>query len=294
MDFRRNLTVLIIASLFYSSASIFVRLAVNIPPVTLTFYRLSISAIVVTALFLLFKRSKKPKRKDVGLLAFSGCVLAIHFVFFIYAVKNTSVANATFLVETSPVFVAFIAPLVIKEKTTITEVFSVSLALMGAFIAISGAGNTLSLTSVNFGDIAALAAAILMCVYTLIGRRVRRYTPLLSYVAYVYSIAAFVALPTTIFSGEPLIGAYLMGDVLAVFGLAIVSTVLGHSLYNYALKEMKAIIVNLSALLEPSIASLLAFILFQEEPTLIQVCGYLLIVVAITLIALSQKRSSQK
>lgn len=288
---NRNLGVLIIASLFYSSASIFVRLAVDIPPVTLTFHRLLISAVFVTVPFLLFKRMKKLRMKDMVLLAFSGGVLAIHFTFFIYAVKNTSVANATFLVETSPVFVAFIAPLVIKEKTTKIEAFSVSLALIGAFIAIFGSGNTF--TSTSFGDLAALGAAILMCVYTLIGRRLREYTPLLCYIAYVYSVAALVVFPIALFSGESLIVSSTLGDILAVFGLAVVSTVLGHSLYNYALKEIKAVIVNLSALLEPSIASLLAFLLFKEEPTLIQIYGYLFIVAAIALIALSQKHRGQ-
>ena len=66
-------------------------------------------------------------------------------------------------------------------------------------------------------------------------------------------------------------GPYGVSSVLAILGLALVPTVFGHSLYNYALGSVKTVTANFFPLLEPIIASLFAVSLFNETPTLIQV-----------------------
>jgi len=63
-------------------------------------------------------------RKQVVLVVLAGLVLSLHFATFILAVKFTTVANATFLVNTSPVMLAVLAPIMIKERTTSVKVLA--------------------------------------------------------------------------------------------------------------------------------------------------------------------------
>jgi drug/metabolite transporter (DMT)-like permease len=76
---------------------------------------------------------------------------------------------------------------------------------------------------------------------------------------------------------------------LAIFGLALIPTTLGHSLYNYSLGSVKAVTANIFPLMEPIIASVLAVPLFNEIPTPTQIAGYALILMAVVIVATSLK-----
>jgi drug/metabolite transporter (DMT)-like permease len=79
-------------------------------------------------------------------------------------------------------------------------------------------------------------------------------------------------------------------NLVAILGLAIVPTMLGHSLYNYSLGAVKTVTANLFPLLEPIIASVFAVFLFREIPTIIQLFGYLLILTAVAVVVTSQSK----
>jgi drug/metabolite transporter (DMT)-like permease len=73
-------------------------------------------------------------RTDLGLVTISGVMLSLHFVTFIFAVKATTVANATFLVSTSPIMLAVLSPLLIRERTTSREGVGVIIATLGILL----------------------------------------------------------------------------------------------------------------------------------------------------------------
>jgi drug/metabolite transporter (DMT)-like permease len=87
------------------------------------------------------------------------------------------------------------------------------------------------------------------------------------------------------FSGTETFKPYDAQNLLAILGLGIVPTMLGHTLYNYALGSVKAVTANLFPLMEPIIASLLAVVLFGEIPTIVQDAGYFLILAAVVIVA---------
>lgn len=278
----RGITSLLIASVSFGSAALFIRFASEASAVSLAFYRLAIAAVVMILFALSTRSLKLVRRFELLLLAFSGIVLGLHFVTYILAVQETTVANATFLVNTSPAMLAVLSPVVIKERTTGREIVGVTLAILGVLL-VAYAGNGFRV--LGLGDLSALAAALLLALYTLIGRRLR--TSGLStgcYTSYVYSFAALVSLLIALSLGTRVSGPYGFSSVLAILGLALVPTVFGHSLYNYALGSVKTVTANLFPLLEPIIASLFAVPLFHETPTLIQVIGYVLILSSVVIV----------
>jgi drug/metabolite transporter (DMT)-like permease len=84
--------------------------------------------------------------------------------------------------------------------------------------------------------------------------------------------------------------SYNAVNMVAILGLGIVPTLVGHSLYNYSLGSVKVVTANLFPLLEPVIASILAVLLFSEIPTLAQIGGYSLILVSVAIVVTSLQK----
>jgi drug/metabolite transporter (DMT)-like permease len=218
-------------------------------------------------------------------------VLSFHFATFIFAVKETTVANATFLVNTSPIMLAVMSPLVIRERTSPREGVAVLVA-MGGVLLVAYAGNGFS--AFGLGDLSAILAAFFVAVYSLVGRHLRtRRLNTACYTSYVYGTAAIVSLAMVGFSPAQTFKPYDTQTLLAILGLGVVPTLLGHTLYNYALGSVKTVTANLFPLMEPIIASLLAVILFAEIPTIVQSAGYFLILAAVAIVATSRSTFSQ-
>jgi drug/metabolite transporter (DMT)-like permease len=221
--------------------------------------------------------------RDLLLVIMSGAALSLHFAAFILAVKETTVANATFLVNTSPIMLAVMSPLILKERTTSREAVAVLVATLGILLVANG-GN--GFRAFGLGDVSALLAAFFVAIYSLIGRHLRTSgVSTVCYTSYVYGTATIMSLMMVAFSGTQTFKPYDVQNLLAILGLGIVPTMLGHTLYNYALGSVKAVTANLFPLMEPIIASLLAVMLFGEIPTIVQDAGYFLILVAVVIVA---------
>lgn len=288
----RYLISLFIASLCYGSASILIRLIHNLNFLTITFYRLLISSLIIILISLFLGELKVKYERKYLLILTSGFLLSIHFTFFILAVQKTSVANATFFVNTSPIFVAFLSPFLLKEHVSKSEVASVLMAIFGIFIASINLGEGYFASQNILGDLSAIASALLYCLYTIIGRKVRTSTSNWLYLSYVYSIATLTTLLQTPIWASPIETPQTIHNFILLFALAVIPTLFGHGLYNYALVGAKAVIANIIAILEPSIASLLAFFIFTEVPMINQIVGYLIIIGAISLVALKSTKTS--
>lgn len=283
----RGLAALFVASFFFATAAIFVRFATEASAISLTFFRLFIAALALI-LFASARRSlHRLSRRDLILVAISGTFLSLHFASFIFAVKETTIANATFLVNTSPVMLAVFSPLLIRERTTSRELVSVLVATLGVII-VAYAGN--GFRAFGLGDLSALLAAFFVTQYSLVGRYLRASgVSTACYTSYVYGVAALVALLLVGVLGERPFRVYDAQNVLAILGLALLPTAVGHSLYNYSLGSVKAVTANLFPLMEPVLASIFAIPLFAEIPNPVQIAGYSLILLAVGIVATNLK-----
>jgi drug/metabolite transporter (DMT)-like permease len=229
--------------------------------------------------------------RDALLVVVSGVTLSFHFLAFIFAVEFTTVANATFLVNTSPIMLAVLSPVLIRERTTSREGAGVLTATLGILL-VANVGN--GFRSFGFADVSALLAAALLSLYSLIGRYFRaRGVSTAAYTAYVYSTATIVALSLADILGSKTFRTYDITNIIAILGLALVPTTLGHTLYNYSLGSVKALTANLFPLLEPILASMFAVLLFGEIPTLTQIVGYVLILSAVVIVVMSSSVEQQ-
>ena len=283
------MVALFVASFFFATSAIFIRFATEASAMSLTFFRLLISALVMVIFASARRNLRFLGRRDLVLVAVSGVFLSLHFATFIFAVKETTIANATFLVNTSPVMLAVLSPLIIKERTTSRETVSVLIAMFGVIL-VANAGN--GFRAFGFADLSALLAAFFVAQYSIVGRYLRTSGVSTScYTSYVYSAAALVALLMVGILGEHTFRLYDTQNVVAILGLALLPTAVGHSLYNYSLGSVKTVTANLFPLMEPILASLFAIPLFREVPNPIQVAGYTLILLAVIIVATKSQMS---
>lgn len=283
----RGIVALAVASFFFASSAILIRYATEASAISLTFFRLSIAAAAMILFASATRNLRFLGRRDLGLVAVSGTFLSLHFATFIFAVMETTIANATFLVNTSPVMLAVLSPLIIRERTTSREAVSVLVATTGILI-VAHAGN--GFQTFGLADLSALLSAFFVSMYSLVGRFLRTSgVSTACYTSYVYSAAALVALLMVGALRADTFQWYDTQNVLAILGLALLPTAMGHSLYNYSLGSVKAVTANLFPLMEPILASLFAIPLFGEVPNALQVAGYALILLSVIIVATNLK-----
>jgi drug/metabolite transporter (DMT)-like permease len=172
-----------------------------------------------------------------------------------------------------------------------------SRVLLGAILAIvgsmvlgygdfDGGGNAL------LGDFLALAGAIFVACYVLVGRGVRKKISLLPYIYIVYFSGSLVLLLGSVITKQPLTG-YPFDTWVWFVALAVVSTIFGQSFFSWALKYVKAVVVSISILGEPVGATLLAFIIWKQVPDFLQVVGGILIIFGLAIFIRFSQYSNQ-
>lgn len=281
--------VLAVGLLAVSHGAIFVRLA-DAPALVTAAWRLTFSLAVLLPLAAIFARREllTLSRRDWGLAAGAGFFLALHFATWIASLDYTSVANSVVLVNTIPLWVGLFSPLVTGERLTRPLLVGIGFSLLGILIigfeGFSGPSQTLR------GDGLALLGGLCAAFYIMLGRNLRRKLSLLAYVSLCYGGAAALIWAAVLLLKLPFSG-YPPGTWLAFGGLAVVSQLIGHTSYNWALKYVSAPLIAISLLGEPVIGTLLAWLLFAEGLTIYKVSGGLLILSGIYFAATGGRRS---
>lgn len=217
-------------------------------------------------------------RKEILLCLLSGIFLGFHFVTWISSLAYTSVSSSVVIVATQPIFVALFTPMILKEKIDFWVFMSILIALTGIFII---AGRDVKIGGENLkGDFLSLIGAIMAALYLTLGRSIRKKLNLLPYIFLVYSISTVVIFIFCLFSGVNFSPVTWKNLILFVL-LALIPTLIGHTLYNYILKYVKAHVVGMTILGEPLGATLLAFLILKEIPVITIYIGGVLIFIGI-------------
>ena len=212
-------------------------------------------------------------KKDALLSALSGLFLAVHFVIWFESLRYTSVAISTTICCTEVVWVTLGFCLILKGSISRKALLAIGVTLLGnVLIAWADLGTASGL----LGDLMSLAAAVLLAAYTIIGRVVRMNVSTTVYTYICYSACALALVLTCLVQGLDFT-AYGFSPYVAGLLLAIFSTILGHSIFNWCLKFFTPSFVSASKLCIPITSAVFAFLAFSEIPTALQVIGCLVI-----------------
>jgi len=279
-----------------STASIFIRYAqIYAPSLVIAAYRLAIATLVLAPVAFFRHRSELHLRKrwEIVLALLSGLCLALHFAAWITSLEYTTVTSSVVLVATTPLWVALLSPITLKEPLTRVIWIGMVLVIVGSVIV--GLSDTCTLNAGSFscptfqdlvtgeaflGDMLALVGAWMAAGYVLIGRRLRSQMSLVPYIFLVYGVAAVILIIIMLVAGYSPWG-YPPQTYLWLVLLAIIPQLLGHSTFNWALGFLPAAFVAITLMGEPVGSTVLAYILLKETPTAVEFFGAILILAGI-------------
>jgi len=247
-----------------STSPILIRVAA-LPALALAFWRCLAGAAVLAPFAPRGTATGRLTRRDLLHLAASGVFLAAHFALWNASLGLTTVAAATTLVSSAPLFVG-LGSVFLGEPPGGLAWAGIVLATVGAVVI--GAGDAAGFGAgpdALAGDALAFAGALAMAAYLLLGRVARRRLPVATYAASVYGVAAAVLLPACLLTSSDL-GGYRAAGWLALAGVVVGPQLLGHTVFNGLLAAVSASVVAVVMLLEPVIATALAWWLFSELP----------------------------
>ncbi len=271
--------VVFIGVFFVSFSAILVRFSQG-TAWTLAFYRMALACLILCPVVLYRHRQELKSMAKTDLLksCVSGIFLGLHFVAYFDSLAYTTIGASVVLANTEVFFVALISLLLWREKIPRKGWIGIGLTFFG--------GVTVAFTSGDitggqiYGNLLALSSAAAMSVYTLLGQSVRKHHSTAVYTAIVYGCAAVtIALLGSILQATvfPICGT----DFLLALALALVCTLLGHSLYSWGLKFESAAFISMTKLLEPIFAALLGLFFFHETLTITTILGGLAILAGI-------------
>ena len=222
---------------------------------------------------------KRLEKKDIltGILA--GILFALHFTIWFESLKHTSITSSTVLVDTDVIFASIGFCLIMHGRIPKKGIAAICLAILGSVITALSAQSDKS--SSLYGNILALAAAVLIAGYTLSGRFVRsRNVSTSAFTLISYPVCLITLLIMDLATGTPVVG-YGSKEILIGLGLAVFCNLLGHSIVSWSLKYLTPGYVSAVKLCEPVFATILGIFCFSEIPDIIQIIGAAVIIAGV-------------
>lgn len=281
--------VLLAGLIGMSFSAILVRFS-SAPSLVSATYRMVWASLIITPVILIRHRDelKRLSRRDLILCCSSGILLALHFAAWFESLKLTSITNSTVLVCTDVIFASIGYALFLKGKIPKGGILSIAVTFAGSVVIALG-NKTASAGSIK-GDLLALAGAVFVAGYILIGRVQRAHLTTNMYTWLVYSSSAITLLCLSFATSTPLTG-WGKEEVFIGFLLGLVCTILGHSLVSWSLKYLSPAYISATKLCEPVFASILAIIFFAEVPSFIQITGALVIITGVCMFSNAERKS---
>ncbi|ABE58106.1 DMT family transporter [Chromohalobacter israelensis] len=271
-------TFLAVAVLAISTTAPLVKLADATAPV-IACYRMLFATCLV-AFLVLFGRDSllKIDGKRLAYCAVAGFLLGLHFITWFSSLDYTSVASSVTLATMQPLFAFIIGYFLYHERLNRGAALGAMVSVLGGIII--GWGDYRVSGVALWGNLLALSAAFLATVYFFVGQHALKSVSLNVYTFYCYGFAAIAIALYCLVTGNAL-SAVNRDDLLIFFLLALLPTLLGHSVLNYCTRFISVSLVSMAMLCEPVGASVLAWLLLGTLPTVTQLVGGALTVLGV-------------
>jgi drug/metabolite transporter (DMT)-like permease len=280
----------ITAGAFFGTASIFIRLLPGVDVFSIAFWRLIIAAIALALILLALRKPFSPKlvQQNFRDLVVLGIFLGLHFILFVSAVKDTTILNATVLVNTTPIFSMFISAFLFNARPSRLAILGLAISFIGVCTIAVADTQSLGFSLHLRGDLEATSAAVVEAFYLNLGRKTRSQMPVLTTMLPIYLLAALVIGVLSIPAGAVLASPSNAELILFLVGLGLLPTAISHTLYFSSLSNLKSFETATMALLEPIGATILGVIIFEEIPGQLFIFGAFLILLGVMFVARQQ------
>lgn len=252
-----------------SFAALFVRFALPAPPVVTAFYRMLFATLLVGAWLALRGGRLAPTRRSHWLALASGLCFGTDLALWHTALVHTSVATATLLVNTTPVYVGLFSLLVLRQPPGGRYAAGAALAIAGAALLLGISWGDLDDTR---GALLALAAAVFYSGYLLLMSTARREADAVP-ALWLASLGATAVLGLyAALLGNPFTG-FPAHSWAAMAAATLVSQLGGVMAIVWALRFLPATVASVALLAQPVGTALLGWWVLGEALAPLQLAG---------------------
>ncbi|MBI3153360.1 MAG: DMT family transporter [Chloroflexi bacterium] len=257
-----------------------------IPPFSLLTLRLVMGAMALG--IVIYFRNKRATVKVAPtkeffwqsfLVGFVGYGISLGFQF--VGTKLSTASNGSLVTSATPAFVLLFAPFLLGEKSTPRRIIALVVSTLGVLAVIDPRNAELS-SSLFWGNMSLLAAALTWALYSVLVRKVSKSMDLLTS----STIMLLGGLPSSIAFGiweinTQGIGEITWGIIGGLLFLGIISTAIAMFLWNYAFAELPAAVASLTFFAQPVVGTLLGWFFLAEKITPLFLAGGILISIGI-------------
>ena len=231
------------------------------------------SIVVLFFLLLNYKKNLFISIYKIGLPGFfGGLVLSCGYAGYVFAMYNTTVANANFIIQTQTIFLAIFGYIFLKEKISILTITSIVLAFSGIFLMLGGSLNSGQM----IGNIAAFIMPISFAVLIL---TVRKY-PNVDMIPLQLIACIGAIILGYLFSSQIIVSSY---DIFLGFIAGFFQVGLGFIFITVGAKTTPSALVGIIMLTEAILGPLWAWLFINETPPLVVLVGGSIVLFAVVL-----------
>lgn len=272
------------ASIIWAIEPIFLKLSYQTSDFIQTNTIRTIFALIIAFIYIIIQnksRDLKLSKKSIAPMIYVALVASLFADFmYVFSLSQIPVVNAVIIGHMQPVFIVLFGIFVLKSDklTNFDYVGILLLVISGILVTTRSVENLISLRLGTIGDLFVLSATIAWATTAIATRKYLRQldTGVISF--YRFSLAAIILSIYLVFNNRFFIENIYQVAVGIIVGI-------GTILYYESLKRIKAAQTSALELSTPVFATVLAFFMLSEIPTLMQIIGVLLLFIGLLFIS---------
>lgn len=267
---------LITAMLIWGSIGIFVKY------IDFTSTEIAIARAIVGSIFLIVfsivskeNLSKEKIKSNLLVLICCGICLCFNWIFLFQAYHYTTISTATICYYLAPIIVMFISPFILKEKLTFIKVSCIIAAMIGMLCIVGIDKNSIGTNNI-IGILYGLSAACFYAGVVILNKFLKDISGRDSSIVQL-SVAAIFLLPYVIFTEKINLVGISSRSIILLLIVGIVHTGIAYLLYFTVIQKLESQTVAIYSYIDPISAIIMSSIILNENMTLLQVAGGILI-----------------
>lgn len=287
---RWAFAALVAGNVALSLGATLVRLA-DTGPTASAFWRMTIALPLILLFAWQENRAREsggraPPRRAMWIAAIAGIFFALDLATWHIGILHTKIANATLFGNCASLLLVLWGVFLTRTLPRGWQALAVLLAFAGSAL-LMGQSYEIS-RDYLFGDLLSLLAGVLYTCYVILMQRVRDtvapWTAL--------GIASIVCIPVLLGTALALGEAIMPRDWTPLILLALISQVVGQGLIIWSLPRFSPLVLGLTLLVQPAIAALAGWLMFDELLGPVDIFGGMLVGAALVLIRLPSRRAA--
>ncbi len=259
----------------------------KLPTSTVLCLRMALAAVIL----ILLGGGRRWARQALGTgvlrrLILLGIIDAAQIYTFMLALRELDVALAVFLSYLSPIYIALVAPRLLRQRTERVVVWALVLAVTGVAVMLAPGLFAPELRVSALGLALALASGLLLAGFFLLAKTLSTKVDGTAMLVSDGVIVTVVMLPLGLIQWAAQGWLFTRTDLWVVLGLSLFSTALAGTLFLHGMRHIPIQHTSIVGLLEPACAPLFAFVFLAQVPSVWTLLGGALILAGAVLVVL--------